>query len=243
MIAQLHEINDPRTGVGVVGIETKPREHVSERCNARLVSLVDPTPHRRVAARPLADGEIEALIKLVLRNEAAKEIAHTFGDGGGGLRTLRFNRIGVPRLPFGQQRIKQVGAVFEVPVETRSRHVQPGAKRQNFDVFDPVMHQNIPREVEPIVARDFDVPDQRFLIGVIADQHGCGACAHRGTPLQLSGGAPPSAVRRSIKPRNAIKRSASTFGRTSAFRMSSQTAVARVVASMAPRSVHVPKLA
>ena len=60
---------------------------------------------------------------------------------------------------------------------------------------------------------------------------------------QLSGGAPPAAVRRSMKARSASSRSGGVIGSGSVARMRSQTSVARWFASRAPRSVQVPKLA
>ena len=132
-------------------------------------------------------------------------------------------------------------AALEIPVEARPRHAEPLADGQHLDLGHAVGDKHIAGDVQPVLARDLDVADERLLVGVVAVQH---RALRVSAIVQLSGGAPPSAVRLAMKACRASTRAA-IHGR-GACRRRGCPPRRRWPACWhpcAPRSVHVPKFA
>ena len=103
---------------------------------------------------------------------------------------------------------------------------------------DSLGGEHAQREVEPVVARRFDVAERRRPLGRRARRRGPAAASVIG---QLTGGAPPASLRVAMNASSSSMRAGSIGGGRNSATMRVQTSCARWVASRAPRSVQVPK--
>ena len=117
VVAELHEIEDPRPGIGLVFRVAVPAEHRCGGGKAGVVRPVDHAPHRAVAPRPFADREVEALVEQIRIDEAAEEMADSLGYGLRRQFAMPHENRRVPAFPIGQKCVEKILAVLEIPVE------------------------------------------------------------------------------------------------------------------------------
>jgi hypothetical protein len=149
------------------------------------VGGVDPGAQCRVPSRPFAHGEVQPAIELRGIEEAAEEVADGFGDVARQAGALVRDAGGVARAPFLEQRRQQVRPVPEIPVEARPGDAHSPGQGQDLHLSDPVAHQHVSREVQPVLAAYLRVGRDRRATGVAAGRPGRGG---RGAGRPVMGG-------------------------------------------------------
>ena len=163
VVADLHEVDNPRASEGLDRLEPVREEHVADRRHAGLVRRIQPPPHVARAPGPFAHREVQPRIELVRVDEAFEEMHHRAADVARRPGRVIEDRAGILLLPLVQKLVQQVAAAAEIPVERGSRDPQLVGQGQNLDLAHPVLDQHLGRQRQPILAGDLYVAFRRLV--------------------------------------------------------------------------------